>query len=112
MGIPLLNLRNFNMGIYKQFCATFLQVLQNRRIRITCRARKSDHIANNTLYHKLNILEIKDIYHLEIAKIVYLYRNNKLPKLFNHYYKSVNSVHNYNTRNAESQKLPLIFNSF
>ena len=35
-----------------------------------------------------------------MAKFMYLYHNNKLPKLFNQYFKSVNSVHDYNTRNA------------
>ena len=77
-----------------------LQVLQNRLIRIICRVRKLDHITNNSLYHKLSILKIKDIYHLEMAKFMYLYHNNKLPKLFNNYFKSINSVHSYNTRHA------------
>ena len=77
-----------------------LQVLQNRLIRIICRVRKLDHITNNSLYHKLSILKIKGIYHLEMAKFMYLHHNNKLPKLFNNYFKSINSVHSYNTRHV------------
>ena len=38
---------------------------------------------------------------------MYLYRNNKLPKLFNQYFKSVNSVPNYNTRNASPKNYQL-----
>ena len=63
-----------------------LQVLQNRLMRIISRVKKNSHIANNSVYHKLNILKIKDIYHLEMAKFMYLYHNNKLPKLFNQYF--------------------------
>ena len=77
-----------------------LRSVQNRLIRIIRRLRKLDHIANNSLYHKLSILKIKDIYHLEMAKFMYLYHNNKLPKLCNNFFKSINSVHSYNTRNA------------
>ena len=35
-----------------------------------------------------------------MAKFMYLYNSNKLPKLFNNYFKSINSVHSYNTRHA------------
>ena len=70
-----------------------LQVLQNRLVRIISRVRRSNHIANNSLYHKLNVLKIKNIYHLGMAKFLYLYYNIKLPKLFNQCFKSVNSVH-------------------
>ena len=40
-----------------------LQVLQSRLRRIISRVKKSDHCANNSLYHNLNILKVKDIYH-------------------------------------------------
>ena len=84
-----------------------LQVLQNRLIRIISRVKKSDHCANNSLYHNLNILKVKDIYHLEMAKFTTLYHNSKLPKLYNQYFKPVNSVHNYYTRNASRKNYQL-----
>ena len=83
------------------------QVLQNRPVRIISRVRKSDHIANNSLYHKLNILKIKDIYQLEMTKFIYLYHNKKIPKLFNHSFKFVNSEHTYNTTNASRKNYRL-----
>ena len=70
-------------------------------------SKKSDHITNNSLYHKLSILKIKGIYHLEMAKFMYLYHCNKLPKLFNRYFESFNSVRNYNTRNASHKNYQL-----
>ena len=38
---------------------------------------------------------------------MYLYHNNKLPKLFNQYFNPVNSVHNYTTRNASHKNYQL-----
>ena len=40
-----------------------LQVLQNKIIRIICNFRKNEHVKNNTLYHELKLLKVKDIYH-------------------------------------------------
>ena len=42
-----------------------------------------------------------------MTKFMYLYYYIKLPKLFNQYFKSVNSVHNYNTRNADRKNFQL-----
>ena len=55
-----------------------LQVLQNKIIRIICNVRKNEHVKNNTLYHELKLLKVKDMYHLEMAKFVYLFHHNKL----------------------------------
>jgi len=39
-----------------------LQILQNKIVRIICNVRKHEDITNNSLYQKLNVLKIKDIY--------------------------------------------------
>ena len=44
---------------------------------------------------------------LEMAKFIYLHHSKKLPKLFNQYFKPVNSVRNYNTRNASRKNYQL-----
>ena len=56
----------------------------------------------------MNILKVKDIYLLEMAKFMYLYHSHKLPKLFNQYFIPVNSVHNYNTRNASRKNISYV----
>ena len=38
------------------------------------------------------------MYHLEMAKFMYLFQHNKLPNLFNQYFTSTKTVHKYNTR--------------
>ena len=63
-----------------------LQVLQNKIIRIICYVSKNKHVKNNTLYHELKLLKVKDMYHLEMAKFMYLFQHNKLPNLFNQYF--------------------------
>ena len=37
------------------------------------------------------------MYHLEMAKFMYLFQRNKLPNLYNQYFTSTKTVHNYNT---------------
>ena len=75
-----------------------LQVLQNKILRIICNVSKNDRVKNNGLYHELKLLKVKDMYHLEMAKFMYLFQHNKLPRLYHNYFTSTKSVHKYNTR--------------
>ena len=75
------------------------QTLQNKIIRIIYNVKQKDRITNNSLYKELEILKIKDIYQLEMAKFMFLYTSQKLPTVFNSYFTSVNTVHTHNTRN-------------
>ena len=75
-----------------------LQVLQSKIMRIICNVRKNELVKNNTLYHELKLLKVKDIYHLEMAKFMYLFHHNKLPNRFNQYFTSTKTVQKYNTR--------------
>ena len=77
-----------------------LQVLQNRLIRIICHVKRNEHVTNNSLFQKLKILKIKDIYHLELAKFMYQYHNSKLPKVFDKYFTCANIVHKHDTKSA------------
>ena len=52
VGNPLVGFENFRRILREK--SNPPQVLQNRLVRIIRRLRKSDHIANNSLYHKLN----------------------------------------------------------
>ena len=38
------------------------------------------------------------MYHLEMAKFIYLFQHNKLPNLYNQYFTSTKTVHKYNTK--------------
>ena len=79
---PHLRYGNLTWGSTNNSVLHFLQVLQNRLVRIIRRLKKSDHTANNSLHHKLNILKIKDIYHLEMAKFSSVARGGGLEHVF------------------------------
>ena len=77
-----------------------LQVHQNKIITIIYIVNKNEQVKSNTLYHELKLLKVKDMYHLEISKFMYLFQHNKLPNLCNQYCTSTKKVglRKYNAR--------------
>ena len=55
----------------------------------------------NNLYKNFELLKLKDIYRLELAKFMYKLEHNKLLKLFNNFVKMTNH-RTYGTRQATS----------
>ena len=81
-----------------------LQVKQNRIIKLICN-NSYQRTKLKTLYEKLQALNIKGIYSLEVAKFMVKVHLNKLPKLSYEYlidFKKCSSMHLYSTRNAVS----------
>ena len=56
-----------------------VQVVQNRIILIMEFKSLADCVPVNTLYKSLNILRLKDIFELEIAKFIHSLYHNKIP---------------------------------
>ena len=48
--------------------------------------------------NELKLLKVKDMFPLEMAKLMYLFQHNKLPNLYNQYFTSTKTIHKYNTR--------------
>ena len=61
------------------------QVMQNKILLIIDYKCLKDRIKMNSLFKSMNILKIKDIYELEMAKFMYLYYPNKLTLNFDQY---------------------------
>ena len=61
------------MGINKPFNLTAIAILQNKILRIICNVSKNGHVRNNSLYQKLKLLKVKDMYHSEMAQFMYLF---------------------------------------
>ena len=59
---------------------------------------QKDCVRMSTVYKSLNILQIADIYELEIAKFMHSFYHNNLPAVFGNYFKSVDIRHTHNTR--------------
>jgi len=53
------------------------------------------------------ILQLKDIYSLEVSKFMYKYNNSQLPATFNNCYKLVTGFHPYNTKRTKTRQFPL-----
>ena len=77
-----------------------LQVIQNKIFRIISKVTYKSAVTNNSLFHSQNILKIRDIYNLELAKLMYKYHIQMLPITFEKYFNSTAATHCYETRNA------------
>ena len=79
-----------------------LQTMQNNIIRIMNFKRLNDRAKICTQYETMNILKVKNIYELEIAKFMHSFFHGLLPENFNNYSKSANTQHSHNTRTVAS----------
>ena len=79
-----------------------LQTMQNNIIRIMNFKRLNDRVKMCTQYETMNILKVKNIYELEIAKFMHSFYHGLLPENFNNYFKSANTQHSHNTRTVAS----------
>jgi len=79
-----------------------LNVLHNKFIRAMNFASYRSHVT--PLYHQSNLLKIKDIYHLEITKLMHCLHDGKLPQTFGDYFVPVTWVHTHLTRKATHGK--------
>ena len=57
------------------------------------------------IYKEMDILQVDDIYTLEVGKFMYKFYNGLLPENFHEYFKYVSNVHQYNTRMAKNMCL-------
>ena len=59
---------------------TKLQRLQNKALRIIFNCKQHDSLTS--LFHKLEILNIRDLYHFKICKLMYLHSKKLYPIAF------------------------------
>ena len=73
--------------------ATFKTYLSEVNVRINriIRALSSSNLYTpmSSLYKKLNLLKLEDLYKVELGKFMYLYYNKKTPKIFNSFFKKI-----------------------
>ena len=75
-----------------------LIILQKKATRIITFSEPVDH--SEPLFMKLNILKLTDLVTLHNALLMYNYHRNLLPSSFENFFKTVASIHSYNTRLA------------
>ena len=78
--------------------------VQNRVIKIM-RFIPFGHYDLKPIYKEMDILQVDDIYTLEVGKFMYKFINGLLPENFHEYFKYVSNVHQHNTRTARNMCL-------
>ena len=77
-----------------------VNVLHNNIVRLTILSNMPNEfrLSNNTIYKSLNLLKLKDLYRLELAKFMHKANNNALPECLNNMFTRISNVHRYPTR--------------
>ncbi len=73
-----------------------LEIQQNKAMRIISGSNYSSSSA--PLYKDMNILPLKDLYKLHLGKLIYLHRNEQLPKPLQTKCVTNRNIHSHNTR--------------
>ena len=61
-------------------------------------------ISNATIYKTFNILQLKDIYNLELAKFMHKVHYKYLPKSLNNMFVRIESIHRYPTSSSRNRE--------
>ena len=85
-----------NRGKATKSCLHQLEVLQNRFIRASLFLPKTT--TTNLLCFKFQVLKLKDMVKIEIAKFMFRFKNKMLPIFFDNYFTNLSEIHKYNTR--------------
>ena len=75
-----------------------LIILQKKAVRIMTFSEYNSH--STPLFQNLKILKVSDLIYLYTALFMYDYYSNRLPLIFDNFFKSINKVHQYQTRLA------------
>ena len=76
-----------------------LVTLQKRAVKMISRSSFDAH--TDPIFKSLKLLKFENIVSLQVAKIMYLYKNDQLPESFKNMYLTGEEIHNYNTRNKK-----------
>ena len=99
---------NYGLAVWGTTYPTYLnklKLLQNKAIRIVTFSHKST--SSKPLYIKSNILPLPKLFEFEIVKIVYFYKFNLLPKIFDNYFSYAKSCHSRTTRFSLNNQLTI-----
>ena len=79
-----------------------ISVVSNR----VMRCLNTDELLTNkaAIYKMQKILQLKDIYNLEVSKFMYKYTTSQLRATFNNYFKLITDVHSYNTKQVKTRQ--------
>ena len=81
-----------------------INVLHNKIVKLMVLQNLPEdiYLSNDTIYGSLGLLQLRDIYNLELGKFMHKAFYNALPKSLNDMFKKINSVHNYPTSSSRN----------
>ena len=97
---------NYSILIWGNTCKTYLDKLiklQKWAIRTISKSHYRSH--TRPLFAKYNILNVNDMYSLELGVFMYKYSINDLPNAFNDYFTKRSDIHGYKTRHVNDLNL-------
>ena len=97
---------NYGILIWGNTCKTYLDKLiklQKWAIRTISKSHYRSH--TRPLFAKYNILNVNDMYSLELGVFMYKYSINDLPNAFNDYFTKRSDIHGYKTRHVNDLNL-------
>ena len=80
-------------------------ILQKHVLRIVSNSTYDAH--TGPIFKELKLLKFHDIHSLQLGIFMFSFKNSTLPSKFNNFFLLNSQIHNYNTRNAQSFRLPL-----
>ena len=81
----------------------FLNTTHNRIMRYIGNSLRRSNITD--IYLNMRVLKLDDIFELELAKFMYRFQNNTLPRPFAFSFRKISEVHSINTRSASQGML-------
>ena len=80
--------------------------LPHRNVLLERAVRSAFDAHTDPIFKSLKLLKFENIVSLQVAKIIYLYKNGQLPESFKNMFFTGQEIHNYDTRNRKFFRLP------
>ena len=102
---PFLSYGVILWGACNKSYSTKLRFLQNKALRAIGNAKW--YTPEGALYHKFNILELSDLYRLELGKFMHMFFSKSIPCYFDNYSIEFKNANKHNIRSCTSPNLKL-----
>ena len=103
--LPYLNYCNLVWGSSYKTNLQRIIILQKRVIRIVNKCNYDAH--TDPILKNLKLLKFYDINLVQLGQFVFAFKNSILPRKFENIFIRNNQIHSYNTKHANSFRLPL-----
>ena len=97
---------NYGILVWGNTCKTYLDKLiklQKWAVRIISNSHYRSH--SKPLFSRYNLLNVEDMYSLELGVFMFKYSINELPHIYVNYFSKRSDIHNYQTRHKDDLNL-------